>query len=320
MWLVPLTFALSVVIIFGLYWALVARPEGASRDAVTKRLRKQKATGPRRQGLLASEKTFSSIPALDAIIARAGGVVAPIQELLDTADVSMTVGRFLLSSVLLAAVVYLLVAVFLRMTGVALVAALLASAIPYMVIRRKATVRIRKFEEQFPEAVDLIARAMRAGHGLTAGLGMVADELPVPVGREFRLLYDWQNFGMALPDALQRFGQRIPLMDARFFVTAVLTQRESGGNLAEVLDNLSKVIRDRFRVKRQIRVISAHGRMTGAVLGGLPPCLAIYFFAVKPDYIQTMTTDPLGIRMIFTAIAMQIIGVLIIKKLVNIEY
>ena len=174
----------------------------------------------------------------------------------------------------------------------ALVFGLVAVALPYCYVRRQRTTRLRKFEEQFPDAIDLIARAMRAGHGLTTGLGMVADELGAPAGREFRLLYDWQNFGMSLPEALHRFADRVPLLDARFFVTSVLTQREVGGNLSEVLDNLSKMIRERFRVKRQIRVISAHGRMTGAVLGGMPPLLALYFFIVRPDYLARVDRGP----------------------------
>ena len=129
--------------------------------------------------------------------------------------------------------------------------------VPIFVLRYRRDRRVLKFEEQFPEAIDLIARALRAGHAFTTGLSMVADEVDPPVGQEFRLLYERQNFGMPLPEALREFAQRIPVLDAKFFATAVLTQRESGGNLAEVLDNLSSVIRERFRVKRQVRVISA---------------------------------------------------------------
>ena len=194
----------------------------------------------------------------------------------------MTVGSFVLGSALLGAVAYLVAALLFRRLGLALVFGLVAAR-PSLPLRSSSThARLRKFEEQFPDAIDLIARAMRAGHGFTTGLGMVADELDAPAGREFRLLYDWQNFGMSLPEALHRFADRVPLLDARFFVTSVLTQREVGGNLSEVLDNLSQVIRERFRVKRQIRVISAHGRMTGAVLGGIRRCWrsTFLFFAL----------------------------------------
>ena len=136
----------------------------------------------------------------------------------------------------------------------ALPVALVALAVAVIVMSFKATARMQKFEEQFPESLDLLARALRAGHAFTTGLSMVADEMPEPVGPEFRPIYDQQNYGMPLGDALKPFADRVPLLDAKFFVTAVMTQRESGGNLAEVLDNLASVIRDRFKVKRQIRV------------------------------------------------------------------
>ena len=160
----------------------------------------------------------------------------------------------------------------------------------------------RKFEEQFPEAIELIARALRAGHAFTTGLALVAEELPDPVGGEFRLVYDRQNFGMPVADALHLFAERVPLLDARFFVTAVLTQRESGGNLAEILDNLGVVIRQRFRVRRQIRVVTAHARLTGWVLVAMPLATALAMLVVAPDHILTLVTDPLGIQMLVAAV------------------
>ncbi len=146
---------------------------------------------------------------------------------------------------------------------------------------------VGKFEEQFPEAIDLLARALRAGHAFTTGLSMVAEEMPEPVGTEFRLAYDRQNFGMPMGEALKSLGERVPLLDARFFVTAVLTQREAGGNLAEVLDNLARVIRERFKVKRQVRVITAHARITGWVLALLPPALGVVLTLLSPEHMSS---------------------------------
>jgi len=177
-----------------------------------------------------------------------------------------------------------------------------------------------KFEEQFPEALALISRALKAGHTFTTGLAMVAEEMPSPIGPEFKLLYDQQNYGMPLPDAMKEFARRVWLLDARFFVTAVMIQRESGGNLSEILDNIATVIRDRFRVKRQIRVISAHARMTGFVLVGVPPALAGMLFLLNPDHLRTLTGSELGMRMIYAAIIMQVSGALIIRKMVKLEY
>jgi len=149
---------------------------------------------------------------------------------------------------------------------------------------------------------------------------MVATEMPAPVAEEFRLLYDQQNYGMAFPDALKVFAERVPVIDARFFVTAVLIQRESGGNLAEVLDNLSGVIRERFRVKRQMRVVSAHGRITGWILAGLPPALGIALTAINKEHRELMFGETLGIQMMIGAAILQGIGALIIRKIVNVPY
>jgi tight adherence protein B len=320
MWLVPVTFVLALLVIIGTYWALVLRQEDRSRREVSRRLGRTDSAGEIRIDLVRDQKRLSTIPQLERAFERAGLASSRLQTLLDGADVNITMGRFLLMTALAGATTYLLVTIVTNQVGVALVLAVVAAAGPYLYISRKRKVRLRRFEEQFPEAIDLIARAMRAGHGLSAGLGMVADEIDAPVGREFRLLFDWQNYGMSLPEALQRFGQRMPLMDARFFVTAVLTQREAGGNLGEVLDNLSRVIRERFRVKRQIRVLSAHGRMTAGVLAGLPPSLAAFFMITSPDYMAELTNDPVGIRLVIGAIVLQIVGMLIIRKLVDVEY
>ena len=149
---------------------------------------------------------------------------------------------------------------------------------------------------------------------------MVADEIPSPVGAEFKLLYDRQNFGMPLSEALKGMAERVPILDAKFFTTAVLTQRETGGNLSEILDNLAAVIRDRFKVKRQVRAVTAHGRITGWILAGLPPALALILSMVSPEHMKSMITHPLGTKMIVVGATMQVIGSLIIRKLVNIRY
>jgi tight adherence protein B len=197
---------------------------------------------------------------------------------------------------------------------------LAAGWLPIAFVRFRAERRARKFEEQFPEALDLIARALRAGHAFTTGLEMVATEMPAPVNEEFRVLHDQQNYGMPFPDALKHFAERVPVLDARFFVTAVLIQRESGGNLAEVLDNLASVMRDRFRVKRQMRVASAHGRITGWVLVGLPPTLGLLLMATNQEHRELMLGETLGLQMMAGAAILQGIGTLIIRKIVNVPY
>jgi hypothetical protein len=150
--------------------------------------------------------------------------------------------------------------------------------------------------------------------------GSAAEEIPDPVGGEFRILFDQQNYGMSLTEALRAFAHRVPVLDARFFVTAVLTQRETGGNLSEVLDNLAAVIRERFKVKRHVRVVSAHGRITGWVLGFLPPALAIVLYLISPEHVGLLWTDPLGFQMLVAGLILQVVGILIIRRIVDVEY
>lgn len=310
-------FAGVLVIVYGIYWLLVVREE----ERFLQRLSPSDASdqGARFRGFLKPEERLSSVAPIHAALEKAT-VAAPLKQLLHQSGLRISLATFLLLSACLAVAGYLLGFLLTRMALVGLLIALVLGAVPFLFVRRARNKRMYKFEEQFPEAIDLMSRALRAGHALPTGLSMVADEMPAPVGTEFRILYDEQNFGLNLSDAMRNFASRIPVLDAKFFVTAVLTQRESGGNLAEVLDNLSSVIRERFKVKRQIRVISAHGRITGTVLACLPPGLAALTLLLNRDYLGTLTGDPLGRQMILAALTLQVVGTLIMRKIINIEY
>lgn len=317
---VLVTFVAVLTVILGSYWVFVVRPEEQARATVKGRLNVAAKRRIIRTGLLKEVERLSEVRALELALARAGALVEPLNRTIKQAGLNTNVAVILLTSGCAAMAAALGALMLTGILWVAAVAASVAAIAPIAVVRQLRTRRLRLFEEQFPEAIDLIARALRAGHAFTTGLSMVGDEAPEPVAAEFRTLYDQQNFGMPLPDAFREFAARVPLLDAQFFATAVLTQRESGGNLSEVLDNLSKVIRDRFRVKRQVRVISAHGRLTGWILTCLPPALAIAFMLTSPDHLQILTNDPIGVRMIEAAVALQIIGTLIIRQLVKIDY
>ena len=199
------------------------------------------------------------------------------------------------------------------------VGALLGVVVPAAVLRQRRLSRLRKFEEHFPEALDLISRAVRAGHALSAGLKMIGDELDDPVGPEFRKTFEEQNFGLPLAEALEHLAGRVPSLDVRFFVTAVLIQHDTGGNLAEILDNLAQVVRERFKIRRQVRVHTAHGRMTGYVLLALPAFLVVALSFINPDHMTLLFQDPMGQMMLMAAIAMQTIGFLWIRQVVKIE-
>lgn len=197
--------------------------------------------------------------------------------------------------------------------------AALGFAIPFMVLRFKRTRRLHAFEEQFPEALDLISRALKAGHAFATGLKMVADEAGEPVGSEFRKTFDEQNFGLPLKDALENLTLRIPVVDVRFFATAVLIQRETGGNLSEILENLAHVVRERFKILRQVRVYTAHGRLTGYVLLALPAVLAVALSFINPEHMNMLFRERVGQMMLMAALAMQTLGFLWIKQVVKIE-
>jgi len=320
--IVALTFVVILAIVLGAYYVFVARPEGDDRSKLIERLGKPKAASQLLKGgdLERPVHRLSEVRAFQVLLSRAKGLSGPLEKLVTQSGLKLTVGALLMACLLAGCIGYLLVKWLTYYTYLGLAAAPLLGALPYLFVRRARSKRFDKFEEQFPEAIDLLARALRAGHSFPTGLLMVADEIPEPVGGEFKLVYDRQNFGMPLPDALKGLADRVPILDARFFATAVLTQRETGGNLSEVLDNLATVIRDRFKVKRQVRVLSAHGRITGWILSALPPALAVVICIVSPEHLKTMVTDPLGIQMITGAVVMQVIGALAIRKLVNVPY
>jgi tight adherence protein B len=318
--IVALAFILTLAFVLGIYWVFIVRPEQHAQSALWKRLKPSPGATTASPDLLNRDQQLSSVRALDAFLGRGHGFVEPARLLIEQSGARITVGAFLLASGVCGVLVVLVTHLLTGMLLLSLPLGALATLVPTSVLRIMRTRRLLKFEEQFPEALDLMSRALKAGHAFTTGLGMVAEELPKPIGPEFKLLHDHQNFGMPLPDALKEFARRIPLLDARFFVTAVLIHREAGGNLSEILDNLGSVIRDRFKIKRQIRVISAHGRLTGWVLVGVPPSLAFALFVVNPKHLKTLVGDPLGVKLIVIAIILQIIGTLIIRKLVRIQY
>jgi tight adherence protein B len=322
MTIVIVTFAVTLVIVLGAYWFFVVRVDQSEGAALRKRLKPEE---PRKQiakenRLLKPAEQLSALPHMNTMLGRLGNLTTPLQRDLLQAGMKVSVATILLSAGCLALLGFFIVKIVAFNTMLAIGIGTLLFFVPFMFVRYKKNKRLHLFEEQFPEAIDLIARALRAGHAFTTGLAMTAEEIPAPVGEEFKLLYDRQNFGMPLPEAMRAFAARIPLIDARFFVTAVLTQRETGGNLSEVLDNLASVIRERFKVKRQVRVLTAHGRITGWILAGLPPALAAAMFIMTPGHMDTLINDTLGVQMIMGALTLQVIGTLIIRKLVNIRY
>lgn len=257
-------------------------------------------------------------PALDRLAANTSRGSA-LSRWIEQSGAKTSISSILLVAVVLAAVMALLANLATR-TPVSMIAgAAFGFSIPFMVLRVKRTRRLRKFEEEFPEALDLISRALKAGHAFATGLKMVADEMKDPVGPEFRKTFDEQNFGLPLKDALENLTLRIPILDMRFFATAVLIQRETGGNLSEILENLAHVVRERFKILRQVRVYTAHGRLTGYVLLALPAVLAIALSFINPEHMNMLFRERIGQILLLVAIGMQTAGFIWIRQVVKIE-
>jgi tight adherence protein B len=190
---------------------------------------------------------------------------------------------------------------------------------PFLYLLRKRTKRFAKFDQQFPEAIDMLVSALRVGHSLVAAIGALGQEAAEPVAGEFRKLFDEQNFGLDLRTAMMNLATRVPLQDVRIFVAAALIQKESGGNLAEVLDKVAHTTRERFRVRKQIMVHTAQGRLTGWILSLLPVVLGLGMYLVNPEGMSVLWTNPIGLRLLITAMVMIVVGCLIIRKIVRIR-
>jgi len=191
--------------------------------------------------------------------------------------------------------------------------------IPFTWLWNKRRMRLNNFSAQLPDALELVARALRAGHSLAAGMHVVAEEMPSPIAEEFSRVYEEQNLGIAIEDALKNLCERVPNLDLRFFVTSVLIQRQTGGDLAEILDKIGYVIRERYRILGQVKALTAEGRLSGIILIALPFGLFLIMLHIKPDYVEKLWTHPLGIKMSVAAIIAQLLGAVVIKKIVDIK-
>ncbi|HEY4904464.1 MAG TPA: type II secretion system F family protein [Candidatus Sulfotelmatobacter sp.] len=274
---------------------------------------------PEEELALLRDQQLSQIPALDSLLRRSPRISA-IQKTLSQAGMKLRAGNFLGVCALtgiVAGIAALMVSK--NNPAVAWFAMLVGLILPYSYVSFRRNKRFEKFEELFPEAIDTLARAVRAGHAFTTALEMISDEVAEPVGSEFRKLYEEQKFGMPVRDALLNFADRIPLVDLKFFVTAVMLQRETGGNLAEILDNLSYVIRERFKIQRQVRVYTAQGRLTMGLLMAMPPIIVTVMVVLNPSFIHPLFADPIGHTLVVAGICLQTIGYFVIRKIIKIQ-
>ena len=267
---------------------------------------------------LLRDEMLSRIPAFDTLLRRSERVTI-LQKMLTQGEVNVRAGNFLvfcIVSAILFGVGFMLAG---RSPLFGWAGLVLGFFIPYAYASHRRAKRFQQFEEKFPEAIDTLARAVRAGHAFTTALELIASEVSEPVAGEFRQLFEEQKFGLPVRDALINLADRIPLVDVKFFVTAVMLQRETGGNLAEILDNLSYVIRERFKILRQVRVHTAQGRLTMVLLMALPPTIVVVMMIMNPSFIQPLFTDPMGHALIVGGITLQTLGYFVIRKIIRIQ-
>ena len=267
---------------------------------------------------LVRDELLSGVPLLNRLLLRWSWSTR-FHTYLIQAGLKIKPAKILLISGIVAVLSYLMAASYNLRFPIPAVAGLAFGTIPFGIVAWKRNRRLRQFEEHFPEALDLLGRAVRAGHAFTTGLEMIAKESPEPIASEFRAAFEEQNFGLPLRDAMLNLAERVPLVDVRFFITALLIQKETGGNLAEILDGLARVIRDRFRIYRDVQTRTAQGRLTALILISLPPIMFLILRVVNYDYVQVLFNDPLGPTILAITLGMQIIGSVLLWKIIHIK-
>jgi len=312
-----------LVVVAGVVFTLVSLVDQRNARArlLKERLvseRKAPERAPEDELALLRDEQLSEIPVFDSLLRRSARI-SQLQEMLTQGGLNLRAGKFLSLSVLAGVVAGLVAYVVSDRAEVGGVALLIGFVLPYSYAAVKRNQRFSKFEELFPEAIDTLARAVRAGHAFTTALELITNEVAEPVAGEFRQLFEEQKFGMPVRDALMNLTERVPLVDVKFFVTAVMLQRETGGNLAEILDNLSYVIRERFKIQRQVRVYTAQGRLTMALLMGMPPIIVTVMLVVEPSFIRPLFADPIGHILLVAGIALQTVGYFVIRKIIRIQ-
>ena len=295
---------------------LQKRDTGKIKDRLLERVPTEKPSASA-QPLFRAEETSQRL--MHRLLARLK-LYQHLQDLIEQAGLRWSAGRTVLSMLVLAigafdaawySLPYLKIA--------ALVPAVLFGASPLLFLWRQRKSRMGRFEAQFPDGLEFVSRSMRAGHAFSVSLEMLHQEFPDPLGGEFKRAFDEQNLGLPIDVTLEKLGRRLPMIDVQFFISAVLLQKRTGGNLAEILDKLAGLIRERFKLRGQIRTISAQGRMSGLVLTLIPMVVGLLMFYVNPEHMRFFSEDPAGNWMAGLALGFQVLGFLVIRKIVNIE-
>ena len=316
---VALVFVAVMLLLEGLYLLWKTR-RNAGAKKLAQRLELYSAQlRQARQAAVLKQGTLSELPALERML-RAAPRVLGLQKLLQQSGLGWTVSRLLLSCALAGLAGYVLAYVLARQSAlVSLVAAGLLAWLPVLWVAWRRSRRLAVLERQLPEAIALVTRALRAGHAFPSGLQMIGEEMHEPIASEFRAVHEEINFGVSLQQALFNLSDRVPVTDLRYFVVAVLIQRESGGNLTEILSNLSHLIRARLKLFARVRVLSSEGRLSAWILGLMPFGLGFVMNIVNPEFMSPLWTDPIGIAMMQYTLGLMVIGIFILRKIIRIR-
>ena len=315
-----LVFVFALFLVFGAY-LLATRGSDVKRDRLQKRLAEallHSAHTEDMEVVLARNELLSEIPWVNRSLVRLQAAMR-MKRMLDQADLQITPSRLLMFSVMAGMLAALAVSVINPMILLALGCGLVAAAVPFAHVWWKRKKRFDAFLEHLPDALDLMCRGLMAGHGFSEALHMASAEMPEPIATEFRKTYEEQNLGLSLKLALENLTQRIPLLDLRMCVTAVLIQRETGGNLAEILEKVAYTIRERFRIMGDLKTLTTSSRMSAWLLCALPIFVAIAVTVMNPDYMSVLWKDPRGHWLIASALFLQVTGMLIVRKILNIK-
>jgi tight adherence protein B len=304
------------------FLGLLAISSRSSSDLKTTMARLQEIATPIDKGRVPEvadilrEDVLSDIPWLNDML-HSFNIFPAMRKVLSQADVQYKLSAII--SVILLLWIVVVGVIYMRTTSIPVSLALgaVAASVPWILVIRKRNNRFSDFEEKLPEALDLMVSAIRAGHGFASAVSLASRESTEPISSEFRQFFDEQNFGLDLRIAVQNLAERMPIPDVKLLASAVLIQKESGGNLAEILEKVAYVIRERFRLKRQVRVHTAQGRMTGWILAFAPVIFGVLLYLLDPNRMATLWSRPIGIELMWTAAIMDLIGALIIRKIVR---
>lgn len=313
-------FLACLFVVYALY-LFTSRKSDAKRALLNERLAeaiRSSAQSTDSEVQLAREELLSEIPWVNRSLVKLE-ITGRLKRIIDQADLQITVMRLVLFSLVAAAFGFLAAGMLTISLPLMILFGLIAGAFPFMHVLGKRKKRLKKFLQLLPDALDLMSRGLSAGHAFTESLQMVASEMPEPIATEFRKTYDEQNLGLSLKLALENLVHRVPLMDLRMCVTAIMIQRETGGNLSELLEKVAYTIRERFRILEDLKTLTLSSRWSAWLLCALPIFLAIYMSVMNPSYMEVMWRDPRGHTLLFVAAGMQLLGMVVVQKIMRIK-